>query len=484
MTRTSSLFAALCLLAACAGSDASYTRWRGQIARGEVARAEEIRASELIGYHADEDAPRPSEPQPAGSGGLYVAAELGEPRLPAGSATHPLLQVSVRGARGAARHAASLVLVLDTSGSMGEATSAEGTKLTDVKHAVTRLLEQLSDEDHVALVAFDSSARVLLPPTRLGDVRSRATALVGALESGGSTNLHEALARGVELARSRPLSRGVDRVVLLTDGMPTAGEQSPEAFDSLLRCAVAGGVHVTTIGVGRAIDDAILSRIARESGGAYHYVDRADEVERVFSQELRSLAELAARDVVLRIELPAGWSLVQAYDEQTSADGQSIVSRLGDLGGDEAAVRLYELSAPSAALAGAEDLHVRVTLRAPEALTTASEQTLTAAQRIVVTRDGALPYAPARGGAVLRNLVLGRIAGALRDAELRRRGGDVGGALVALDAALADAREARALLVAQADAHRAETLDEPLALLTGTRALVARGAQSGRAGAD
>lgn len=85
---------------------------------------------------------------------------------------------------------------------------------------------------------------------------------------------------------------------------------------------------------------------------------------------------------------------------------------------------------------------------------------------------------------MLRNLVLGRIAGALRDADLRRRGGDVGGALVALDVALADAREARARLVAQADAHRAETLDEPLALLTGTRALVARAAQSGRAGAD
>jgi len=460
------------LLVACAGSDASYTRWRGDVTRGRMTRAEELRASELIDYHAADDAPRPPGPQPAGAGGLYLSAELGNARLPVTGTAHPLLQVSVRGAAGTARHAASVVLVVDTSGSM-----AQDEKIGAVRHAVARFLEQLHDDDHVGLVAFDSSARVLLELARVGDVRSRALALVGTLQPSGGTNLHAGLLRGIALARTRLLSRGVDRVVLLTDGLPTDGERAPEAFDALVRDAVAGGVHVTTIGVGRAIDDALLSRIARSSGGAYHYVDRADEVERVFGEELRSLAELAARDVALHIELPSGWTLVQSYDEQTRAQGATIVSQIGDLGGDEAAVRLYELSAPSAAAGANEELHVRVSLR-PAEPSDAVTAPVIAAQRIIVTRDGSLPYDPAPGGAVLRNLVLGRTAVALRDTDLRLRGGDIGGALTALDAQLGFARKARARLVAAGEATRAGTLDEPLALLVRTRALVAAGVPS------
>jgi hypothetical protein len=74
---------------------------------------------------------------------------------------------------------------------------------------------------------------------------------------------------------------------------------------------------------------------------------------------------------------------------------------------------------------------------------------------------------------VLRNLVLGRTAIALRDADLRQRGGDVGGALIALDGQLAFAREARARLVASGEATRAATIDEPLALLVRTRGVLA-----------
>ncbi|MFO7639411.1 MAG: hypothetical protein R6X14_09020 [bacterium] len=112
------LVLAASVLGSCAGSSASYTRFRARAAEGRVVDAEEVRASEMINYLAQADAPRPPVTAPGAASGLAIVAELGNPVLPAARRSQPVLQVSLRGTASVVRPPATIVLAVDLSGSM------------------------------------------------------------------------------------------------------------------------------------------------------------------------------------------------------------------------------------------------------------------------------------------------------------------------------------------------------------------------------
>lgn len=111
------------------------------------------------------------------------------------------------------REQATVVLTIDTSGSM-VANDVQPTRLGAAQEAVRRFVQRLPGRFRVALVAFSSEPRVVMPIT---DDHELALQGVDHLVAFGGTALGDALARSVELLRPAPAGKG--------DGAPPAAVQ-------------------------------------------------------------------------------------------------------------------------------------------------------------------------------------------------------------------------------------------------------------------
>jgi Ca-activated chloride channel family protein len=441
-------------LSGCGVSSASYARFRRAASEGQVVAAEEVRAADFIDVHASEDAPRPPVTGDPERLPILLDARLGNSALPS-EGGRAVLQISLRGGTSIARLPASVIVVVDVSGSM-----QDEDKIGAVRHALARFVETLDVQDRLAIVTFSDGAHVALPPSSVASSRAAILEAVGNLSAYGGTNLGAGLGTAISIAATMR-EGGVPRIVLLSDGVATVGETSPELLAQLGTRAHDAGIAVSTIGMGNQIDFALLEALANRAGGAFHYLDRPAEVERVFATELASLTQLAARDAHVRIALPEGVSLARSYDERTSFAGGVLDTSIGDVAGDEAIVVVHELDvAPGASLA---EIPIEITLSATDG--TASIAARTA---IRFTRTGSFVYDGATDAMVLRNVTLGRIAWSVREASHLLDVGDARTASLLANSALTEASAAQLRLRALGDDARARSLDEPIALLGAT----------------
>lgn len=167
--------------------------------------------------------------------------------------------------------AKDVLFVLDTSGSM------EGQKIAQAKEALTFVLEHLNPEDRFAIVPFNSAvtsyAPELLPASAWPDARD----YVQSLYAGGSTDIHAALMRALELADS---DSGRPQIVLfLTDGLPTVGEQDPDRILAEVRARSSANLRLFPFGVGYDVNSALLDALAQENHGASAYILPGENLE-------------------------------------------------------------------------------------------------------------------------------------------------------------------------------------------------------------
>lgn len=167
---------------------------------------------------------------------------------------------------GAPRH---IVYVLDISGSMAS-------RIDRAEAELRQAINGLRPEETFNIVAFSDEARSFdsgMAPATPSLVR-KASNYLDTLRVGGGTNLEAAML----LALSLP---NVNEIVVLTDGVPTEGEDNFNALARKIRRRNVNHARISTIGlVGKNpnggnddyIDNfeaaALLRQIARDSGGA------------------------------------------------------------------------------------------------------------------------------------------------------------------------------------------------------------------------
>jgi Ca-activated chloride channel family protein len=189
-----------------------------------------------------------------------------------------------------------LVFVIDTSGSM-----AIDDRLGLVRASLKLLIQQLGERDTVAIVSFNTAARVDIEPTSATD-RARLGRALDSLTPDGSTNVEAGLRLGYRLAEQGP-EGGVRRVILLSDGVANTGITEADAIYDTVREKAAKGISVTTIGVGLAnFNDALLNRFAQLGKGNYFYVDGQPAARRIFVEQLAGTLEAVARYRLLGFE--------------------------------------------------------------------------------------------------------------------------------------------------------------------------------------
>jgi Ca-activated chloride channel homolog len=187
----------------------------------------------------------------------------------------------------------TVVLAFDTSVSM-KATDVAPNRMKAAQEAAHRFIQVVPAGVRVGLVAFDQTARVVIPPTTSKMVLDRA---IDRLSLGQGTAIGEAIYTSLDLLESDVPAGGQEvvgagSIVLMSDGGNTVGrDEQPAAREAQRR-----GVRISTVAFGTdhgtvvvdfmevpvPVDREALREIAETTGGREFEADSAEEIVSVF----------------------------------------------------------------------------------------------------------------------------------------------------------------------------------------------------------
>lgn len=227
-----------------------------------------------------------------------------------------------------ARTPISMVLVIDTSGSMA------GQKIVDAKRAAIAMLEQMRPDDMVGVVRFASDAQVLVPLTPVGYARDQARMAIERMRAVGATDIANAMRVSSGLLSGGQVSRP-QRIVLVTDGRDTSG--APRDTGPMVARNLAGrGITASAFGIGVDYDAGYLASVAENGRGNYEYVGDSSGIDRFLARELRETGNTTVQDATARIDLPSGWRVREAWGATWDATSSGVRLSFGSLfAGDE-----------------------------------------------------------------------------------------------------------------------------------------------------
>ena len=217
----------------------------------------------------------------------------------------------------AARPPLNLGLVIDRSGSMGGAN-----KIGYARDAAAFAVRELAPTDRVSVTTFDDRVETIAPSAPAED-RARVVRLIAGIEPRGGTALFDGWAEGAKQVGGNPIPGGLNRVVLLSDGLANVGESRPDAIATAVHAGRAAGVGTTTLGVGDEYNEDLLEAMARAGDGNYYYVESAAQLPAIFAAELHGLSATAGTDVTLAVEPWEGVAVADVLNDlDTTADGR------------------------------------------------------------------------------------------------------------------------------------------------------------------
>lgn len=161
-----------------------------------------------------------------------------------------------------------VVLVLDKSGSM-DSTDYPPDRMTAAKEAAKIFVNQLKEDDRVAVVSFSSSTSTVVSFT---SDKSSAKSKIDRISTGGGTAIGEGIITALSvLEKSREDT--VKAMILLSDGAHNEGISPKTAANK----AKGYGIPIYTVGIGTVgggidpLDEPTLKEIASTTGGEYLY---------------------------------------------------------------------------------------------------------------------------------------------------------------------------------------------------------------------
>jgi Ca-activated chloride channel homolog len=223
---------------------------------------------------------RPGDPAKK-AGAPIDAAHGADPALPKTvlSLPEPSVLAGIKKAWRADRKAANVMLVFDTSGSMGEEN-----KIDQAKDGLRVFFRELSPRDRVGLSSFNTKVFAEAPiapvATNLRLLKQRVSGLL----PDGETAVYDATDAGYEAVRRLGDDTRINAVVVLTDGQDNQSRSSVDRLVAKLGKQSQSEqqvVRVFTIAYGDGAERGVLARIAKASGGE-EFSGNPDEIEAVY----------------------------------------------------------------------------------------------------------------------------------------------------------------------------------------------------------
>ena len=315
---------------------ASYSNVRRYLTSGQLPPPAAVRLEEFVNYFTYD------YPQPTGDEPFSVTTEAA--RCP-WNGDHVLVRVGLKGreVHRKERPASNLVFLVDVSGSM-----QEPNKLPLVRESLKLLTRELGDSDRVAIVVYAGSTGLVLPPTG-GDRKQTILEAIDRLEAGGSTNGGAGIELAYQLATDNFIPKGINRVILATDGDFNVGITDQGSLVRLIEEKAKSKVFFSALGYGMGnLKDSTLEKLSDKGNGNYAYIDTLKEAKKVLVEQMSGTLMTIAKDVKIQIEFNpttvAGYRLL-GYENRVLAaqDFNDDKKDAGEIGAGHTVTALYEL---------------------------------------------------------------------------------------------------------------------------------------------
>ncbi len=316
----------------------SYANVRRFLSQGRLPLRDAVRVEEMINYFRyDYPAPR-ERTRP-----FNVVTEIAP--TPWNADTY-LLHIGIKGYELAneALPPANLVFLVDISGSM-----RSPDKLPLLKSALKLLSERLRSVDRVSIVVYAGGTGVVLEPTP-GDQTARIHAALEALSAGGRTNGAAGIRLAYAMAEQGFVDRGINRVLLATDGDFNVGTVDFEALKDLVEQKRKSGIALTTLGFGTGnYNDHLMEQLADAGNGNHAYIDGLSEANKVLVSQMAGTLATIAKDVKIQIEfnpkVVAEYRLI-GYENRAlrREDFSNDAVDAGEIGAGHTVTALYEIA--------------------------------------------------------------------------------------------------------------------------------------------
>ncbi len=318
---------------------ASYSKTRDFLMRAnQLPRPDAVRIEELVNYFDyDYDAPANDAEHP-------FAARVNITSCPWNDA-HRLARIAIKGKtmQQDERPACNLVFLIDTSGSMNEPN-----KLPLVIEGMKMLVNELGEEDRVAITVYAGSAGLVLDSTSAKKGKKIRKALTQ-LSAGGSTNGGAGIQLAYQTARENFIKDGVNRVILCSDGDFNVGTTGTDDLVRMVEQEAKGGVFLSVLGFGMGNhNDAMLEQISGRGNGNYAFIDTDKEARKVLVDQVAGTLVTIAKDVKIQIEFNSAkvssYRLI-GYENRVLAkeDFNDDKKDAGEIGAGHAVTALYEI---------------------------------------------------------------------------------------------------------------------------------------------
>ncbi|MEV4163745.1 vWA domain-containing protein [Nonomuraea dietziae] len=213
-----------------------------------------------------------------------------------GREVHAILTVTGTVAQAPPTEAAE-VIIIDTSGSM------TGGKIREARQAAKAAVDALREGVEFAVIAGDTSARMVYPRGRkLAKVgqstRDNAKKAIDSLDANGGTSIGQWLLLACDLLESRP--GAIRHALLMTDGQNNEGE---EAFARALK-KCEGRFVCDSLGVG---DDWVPDELRKVSNallGAFDFVRDQKDLAEFFTRITEASMGKTVAELALRVWIP------------------------------------------------------------------------------------------------------------------------------------------------------------------------------------
>ncbi|GLB52571.1 hypothetical protein NBRC110019_16110 [Neptunitalea chrysea] len=315
---------------------ASYSNTRRFISRGQLPPKDAVRIEEFINYF-DYDYKNPT-----GNNPFSINTEVSEcPWNPGNRLVH----IGLQGKKIATDNLpkSNLVFLLDVSGSMDAPD-----KLPLLKSSFNLLLDQLGENDRIAVVVYAGAAGVVLPSTSCDDKETIIDA-INKLDAGGSTAGGEGIQLAYKIAQENFIKGGNNRIILATDGDFNIGTSSNAELVRLIEEKRKSGVFLSVLGFGSGnYKDSKMEQLADKGNGNYNYIDNLFEAKKVLVNEMGGTMMTIAKDVKIQIEFNpakvAQYRLI-GYENRklNNEDFNDDTKDAGEIGSGHTVTALYEI---------------------------------------------------------------------------------------------------------------------------------------------
>lgn len=325
---------------------ASYSNMRRFINNGQNPPADAVRIEEMINYFSYD------YPQPKGEHPFSITTEMSDCPW---NKNNKLIHIGLQGKKMDMSEAPSsnLVFLLDVSGSM-----SSPNKLPLLKKSFNLLVNNLTENDRVAIVVYAGAAGLVLPSTA-GNNKEKIMGALNKLNAGGSTAGGAGIKLAYKIAQENFIKEGNNRIILATDGDFNIGASSDGEMTRLIEEKRKSGVYLTCLGFGMGnYKDSKMETLADKGNGNYAYIDNILEAKKVLVTEMGGTMFTIAKDVKLQLEFNpekiVSYKLI-GYENRllNDEDFNDDTKDAGELGAGHTVTALYEVvlkgngSAPS-----------------------------------------------------------------------------------------------------------------------------------------